>query len=183
MPGMAIRSRRTKSMRGKPGSPIEGPQKAAFDDMNARHGLTEHRAYLQPTPDGGSSRWSSPTGPALRASWQTQRRRTTRWSMVHGIGRRGARYGHERPNASDGHAQAVDARRRGGAAASAPLVQLRSTFASTSREARLHASLQRNDDAVRRPRVGASSPAHIRQPAVGPVRARLGRQRSSCACT
>ena len=31
---------------------LNGPRKAAFDDMNARHGLTEHRAYLQPTPDG-----------------------------------------------------------------------------------------------------------------------------------
>ena len=31
---------------------LTGPRKAAFDDMNARHGLTEHRAYLQPTPDG-----------------------------------------------------------------------------------------------------------------------------------
>jgi hypothetical protein len=32
---------------------LNGPRKAAFDDMNVRHGLTEHRAYLQPTPDGG----------------------------------------------------------------------------------------------------------------------------------
>jgi hypothetical protein len=31
---------------------LGGTRKAAFDDMNARHGLTEHRAYLQPTPDG-----------------------------------------------------------------------------------------------------------------------------------
>lgn len=31
---------------------LTGPRKAAFDEMNARHGLTEHRAYLQPTPDG-----------------------------------------------------------------------------------------------------------------------------------
>jgi hypothetical protein len=31
---------------------LNGPKKAAFDDLNARHGLTEHRAYLQPTPDG-----------------------------------------------------------------------------------------------------------------------------------
>jgi hypothetical protein len=31
---------------------LNGPRKAAFDDMNARHGLTEHRAYLQSTPDG-----------------------------------------------------------------------------------------------------------------------------------
>ncbi len=32
---------------------LKGSRKAEFDDMNARHGLTEHRAYLQPTPDGG----------------------------------------------------------------------------------------------------------------------------------
>ena len=31
---------------------LNGPQKAAFEDLNARHGLTEHRAYLQPMPDG-----------------------------------------------------------------------------------------------------------------------------------
>ena len=31
---------------------LGGPRKAGFDDMNARHGLTEHRAYLQPAPDG-----------------------------------------------------------------------------------------------------------------------------------
>ena len=31
---------------------LSGARKAEFDDMNARHGLTEHRAYLQPTPDG-----------------------------------------------------------------------------------------------------------------------------------
>ena len=31
---------------------LNGPRKAAFDDMNARHGLTEHRAYLQLMPDG-----------------------------------------------------------------------------------------------------------------------------------
>lgn len=31
---------------------LKGPRKDEFDDMNARHGLTEHRAYLQPMPDG-----------------------------------------------------------------------------------------------------------------------------------
>ncbi len=34
---------------------LKGPRKAGFDDMNARLGLTEHRAYLQPTPDATSS--------------------------------------------------------------------------------------------------------------------------------
>lgn len=33
-------------------SEITGPRKADFDGMNARHGVTDHRAYLQPTPDG-----------------------------------------------------------------------------------------------------------------------------------
>lgn len=32
---------------------LKGPRSAEFEDMNARHGLTDHRAYLQPTPDGG----------------------------------------------------------------------------------------------------------------------------------
>ena len=31
---------------------LKGPRKAEFDDMNARLGLTDHEAYLQPTPDG-----------------------------------------------------------------------------------------------------------------------------------
>lgn len=31
---------------------LNGSRKAEFDDMNARHRLTEHRAYLQPAPDG-----------------------------------------------------------------------------------------------------------------------------------
>jgi hypothetical protein len=31
---------------------LNGPRKGAFDDMNARLGLTEHQAYLQPVPDG-----------------------------------------------------------------------------------------------------------------------------------
>ena len=31
---------------------LTGARKSEFDDMNQRHGLTEHRAYLQPTPDG-----------------------------------------------------------------------------------------------------------------------------------
>ena len=31
---------------------LKGPRKAEFEDMNARLGLTQHEAYLQPTPDG-----------------------------------------------------------------------------------------------------------------------------------
>ena len=31
---------------------LTGPRKAEFEDMNARHGVTDHRAYLQPMPDG-----------------------------------------------------------------------------------------------------------------------------------
>jgi hypothetical protein len=31
---------------------LNGPRKAGFEDMNSRHGLTEHRAYLQSMPDG-----------------------------------------------------------------------------------------------------------------------------------
>ena len=31
---------------------LTGPRKNHFDDMNARHGLTAHQAYLQETPDG-----------------------------------------------------------------------------------------------------------------------------------
>jgi hypothetical protein len=31
---------------------MNGPRRPSFDDMNSRHGLTEHQAYLQPTPEG-----------------------------------------------------------------------------------------------------------------------------------
>jgi hypothetical protein len=31
---------------------LNGPRHAEFEDMNDRHSLTEHRAYLQPMPDG-----------------------------------------------------------------------------------------------------------------------------------
>lgn len=31
---------------------LEGPRKAEFEEMNDRYGLEEHRAYLQPMPDG-----------------------------------------------------------------------------------------------------------------------------------
>lgn len=31
---------------------LNGPRKEAFDAMNARYGVTEHRAYLQQLPDG-----------------------------------------------------------------------------------------------------------------------------------
>ena len=31
---------------------LTGPRRDEFADMNARYGLDEHRAYLQPTPDG-----------------------------------------------------------------------------------------------------------------------------------
>lgn len=31
---------------------LNGPRRSSFDDMNSRHGLTEHQAYLQPMPDG-----------------------------------------------------------------------------------------------------------------------------------
>lgn len=32
---------------------LNGSRKAEFDDMNQRHSITDHRAYLQATPDGG----------------------------------------------------------------------------------------------------------------------------------
>ena len=34
---------------------LNGPRKAEFEDMNSRYELTEHRAYLQPMPDGSSA--------------------------------------------------------------------------------------------------------------------------------
>ena len=34
---------------------LNGPRKAEFEDLNSRYELTEHRAYLQPMPDGSSA--------------------------------------------------------------------------------------------------------------------------------
>ena len=34
---------------------LNGPRKAEFEEMNSRYELTEHRAYLQPMPDGSSA--------------------------------------------------------------------------------------------------------------------------------
>lgn len=31
---------------------LNGSRRTEFDDMNARHDVTDHRAYLQPMPDG-----------------------------------------------------------------------------------------------------------------------------------
>jgi hypothetical protein len=31
---------------------LKGSRKSEFDDMNARHEITDHRVYLQPMPDG-----------------------------------------------------------------------------------------------------------------------------------
>jgi hypothetical protein len=33
---------------------VTGARKAEFDDFNTRHGLTDHRAWLQKNPDGSS---------------------------------------------------------------------------------------------------------------------------------
>jgi hypothetical protein len=53
MPAMAVplKAEKLDAWQGWVGE-LTGARKGAFDDMNARHGLTEHRAYLQPTPDG-----------------------------------------------------------------------------------------------------------------------------------
>jgi hypothetical protein len=67
---------------------LNGPRKAAFDDMNARHGLTEHRAYLQPTPDGGFLVLVITDGPGAESFFGKRSvvGRGVRY-MVHGIGR------------------------------------------------------------------------------------------------
>lgn len=31
---------------------LAGPRRSEFEDMNSRHGLTTHQAYLQPAPGG-----------------------------------------------------------------------------------------------------------------------------------
>jgi hypothetical protein len=33
---------------------VTGPRKAEFDDFNTRHGITDHRSWLQRNPDGSS---------------------------------------------------------------------------------------------------------------------------------
>jgi len=54
MPAMATRLSADKLDAWEPWvAEVNGTRKAESDDMNARHGLTEHRACLQPTPDEG----------------------------------------------------------------------------------------------------------------------------------
>jgi hypothetical protein len=61
---------------------LTGARKADFDDMNARHGLTDHRAYLQPMPDGNYSVLvihEGPGGDDFLASVMTSDHEFDRW--------------------------------------------------------------------------------------------------------
>ncbi|HSG13002.1 MAG TPA: hypothetical protein VLA22_03955 [Gaiellaceae bacterium] len=72
---------------------LAGPRKADFDDMNERYGLTEHRAYLQPMPDGDFAVLvihEGPGGDSFMASAMASDHEFDRWFMetvaaVHGI--------------------------------------------------------------------------------------------------
>lgn len=72
---------------------LKGPRKTAFDDMNARHGLTAHQAHLQPTPDGNYVVLvvhEGPGGDGFMASVASSDDEFDRWFMatvadLHGI--------------------------------------------------------------------------------------------------
>ena len=89
---------------------FSGPRKAAFDDMNTRHGLTEHRAYLQPAPDGNFLVLAIHEGPGSDNFIANVAQSDHEFDrVVHGSGRRPARHGRERPAAADGQSQALRA--------------------------------------------------------------------------
>ncbi len=77
---------------------LTGPRKAEFDEMNSRHGVTEHRAYLQPMPDGGYLVLAIHEGPgaeAFLANVMTSDHAFDRWfsetvADVHGLDTTGA---------------------------------------------------------------------------------------------
>ena len=63
---------------------LKGPRRAEFDDMNTRHGLTEHRAYLQPMPDGSYSVvvvQEGPGGDSFMATVMSSDHEFDRWFM------------------------------------------------------------------------------------------------------
>ena len=88
---------------------LGGPRKAAFDDMNARHGLAEHRAYLQPTPDGNFLVLVVYEGPGSDGFLANGPVRPGVRPVVHSHSRRHPRHRHERPDAADGRPQALRA--------------------------------------------------------------------------
>ncbi len=72
---------------------LNGPRKADFEEMNARHGLTEHRAYLQPMPDGNYAVLvvhEGPGGDDFMAAVMTSDNEFDRWfrdsvAEIHGM--------------------------------------------------------------------------------------------------
>ena len=63
---------------------LSGPRKTEFNDMNTRHGLTEHRAYLQPMPDGSYSVLvihEGPGGDGFMANAMSSDNEFDRWFM------------------------------------------------------------------------------------------------------
>ncbi len=72
---------------------LTGSRKAELEDMNARHGLTEHRAYLQPMPDGSYAVLvihEGPGGDSLLANLMASDNEFDRWFVgsvaeLHGI--------------------------------------------------------------------------------------------------
>ena len=88
---------------------LHGPRKAEFDDMNARLGLTEHRAYLQPTPDGNFLTLvvaEGTGGDTFLANVLSSDHEFD--PTVRRVYRRPARDGRKRPDTPDGRPQAVE---------------------------------------------------------------------------
>jgi hypothetical protein len=72
---------------------LNGARRSEFEDMNRRHGLTDHRAYLQPLPDGGYAVLvihEGPGGDEFMANVMASDHEFDRWFVgavadVHGI--------------------------------------------------------------------------------------------------
>ena len=72
---------------------LTGSRKAEFEDMNTRHGLTDHRAYLQPLPDGSYAVLvihDGPGGDSFTANVMASEHEFDRWfagsvAEIHGL--------------------------------------------------------------------------------------------------
>ena len=61
---------------------VTGARRAEFDDFNARHGITDHRAWLQKNPDGSSMVIAVAEGPgadSFMAEFSTSDNEFDKW--------------------------------------------------------------------------------------------------------
>ena len=71
---------------------LMGPRAAEFRDLNKRHGLTQHRAFLTTSPDGGSGSSPYTTGRRRHLYADSRRVGPSLRPLVQGSHRPGARH-------------------------------------------------------------------------------------------